>query len=384
MPSSDRIYLDNAATTWPKPEAVYAAVDSYLRTNGMPWGRTTGTEGEQISRTVAQLRVRIQQLVEASQAQTVFTLNATDALNLAIQGTLRPGDHVVTSVAEHNSVLRPLRTLEEGGKISVSRVECDALGQVPAERVLDAVRPSTRLVALTHCSNVTGVTNDIEAVGRELRSTETLFLVDAAQSLGARWIDFDRCGIDFLAAAGHKGLLGPLGTGLLVVSSRGQSELQPIRQGGTGRSSDSDHHPVEFPEGYEPGNLNVPGLVGLDAGLDFILGEGVEAIGLHKQRLGQRFAERISGIRGIQLVAADQAGAAGIVSFNLPLAASELAAILDSHFRIQIRAGFHCASLLHPRLGTHAGCARISFGYFNTEEHVESAARAIQEIAKAF
>lgn len=384
MSNQKRIYLDNAATSWPKPESVLQAMDQYNRENGMPLGRTSGSRADDISRRVAQLRLRIQQLVGAPSAKTLFTFNGTDALNLAIHGTLRPGDHVVTTVVEHNSVLRPLRYLEDQGIISVDRVECDPKGVCDPSDVINACRPNTSLVAMIHCSNVTGTLQDVQPVGDFLRKHSALFLVDAAQSLGSAEIDFDQAGIDLLASPGHKGLWGPLGTGVLVASQKAQQKLRPIRQGGTGVSSDSDLHPSGFPDAFEAGNHNVPGLIGLCEGLKFIEEVGVKDIGYKKEQLASEFAERLSGIEGVRLLPSSGDRHSGIVSFTGPLPPSDLAVILDSSYQIQIRAGFHCASLLHSRIGSEEGCARVSFGYSHSRDDVEIAAQAVREIVQAF
>ena len=384
MSEQKRIYLDNAATSWPKPESVYDAIDQYQRGNGMPIGRSTGQQADELSGMVLRLRQRIQKLVQGTHCHTLFSCNGTDSLNLAIHGTIRAGDHVVTTVAEHNSVLRPLRFLEEKGVLTVTRVECDSIGKIDAQEILSAIRPETRLVAMIHCSNVTGAINDIATVGRSLRDEKTLLLVDAAQSIGCAEIEFDAAGIDLLAAPGHKGLFGPLGTGVLVASKKGQGAMQPFRQGGTGASSDSDRHPLEFPEGYEPGNHNVPGLVGLNAGIEFLEQTGIDEIRSRKSSLASAFMEQLQQIDKVEIIAAATDKSSGIVSFNLPVMASELAVILDSSFGIQIRAGFHCASLIHNRIGCPDGCARVSFSYFNSMDDVQVAAKAIGEIAKAF
>lgn len=384
MNSHRRIYLDNAATSWPKPESVYRSVEDYMRNNGSGLGRTTGADATDLSGVVSRLREAIKQLVGSKKSAVLFTFNGTDSLNMAIHGCLESGDHVITSAAEHNSVLRPLRFLEDSGKIQVTRIPCDANGRVEPREVLEQVGPRTKLVALTHCSNVTGVINPVKEIGQNLADSQTLFLVDAAQSLGTHPIDFDDAQIDLLASPGHKGLYGPLGTGILAVSPKAQQILRPVRQGGTGASSESDVHPISYPEGFEAGNHNVPGLIGLNAGVEFLAEVGINRIAEHKAQLVHRFLEKVGQCSGIELVAEGQGASSGIVSFNLPLPATELAAILDSSFGIQIRAGYHCASLIHPYIGTSTGCARISFGYFNTEQDADQVADALIEISKAF
>ncbi|MEC9092529.1 MAG: aminotransferase class V-fold PLP-dependent enzyme [Planctomycetota bacterium] len=378
---SERIYLDNAATSWPKPESVYRAVDHYLRHNGSTLGRTTSSLSSETQSRVDRLRHQIRTLAAASTAECLFTFNGTDSLNLAIQGTLGPGDHVVTTVAEHNSVLRPLRMLEERTGIEVTRLACDSCGRVSPDDIKKNLKANTKLVAVIHCSNVTGGLNDLEAIGAVARSTEALFLVDAAQSFGSQEIGFDRCGIDLLASPGHKGLMGPLGTGILLVSERAQSRLQPVRQGGTGASSDSDQHPTSFPEGFESGNANVPGLIGLQAGVEYVSEQGVAKIAKKKMELASVFTEGISRAQGIRLAESPGTRESGIVSFNLQVAPAEVAMVLDTSFGIQVRAGYHCASLIHPYTETPQGCVRVSFGCWNEVAEAESAAQALCEIA---
>ena len=383
MEKSSRIYLDNAATSWPKPESVYVEIEEYLRNNGSALGRTTGTFADEIVGEISRLREDVKKLIHSKTASVLFAFNGTDALNLAIQGTVSQGDHVVTTMAEHNSVLRPLKALEKKNKVQVTRIPCDSKGRVTAEEVLQQVNSRTRLVAITHCSNVTGAENPICEIGRQLQGSESLFLVDAAQTLGSAAVQFDQFGVDLLASPGHKGLLGPLGTGILAVSSKAQASLHPIRQGGTGASSESDDHPQNFPEAYEAGNHNVPGLIGLKAGLKFVAEVGVEAIAKHKLELARNLQSKISELKNVEVVGDESTCKSGIVSFNLSLPPNEVATILDSTFGIQCRAGYHCASLIHPYIGTENGCVRISFGYFNTREQSDLVADAITEISKA-
>ncbi|MEE2640491.1 MAG: aminotransferase class V-fold PLP-dependent enzyme [Planctomycetota bacterium] len=384
MKSPSRIYLDNAATSWPKPERVYQAVDGYQRSNGCTLGRTTGQLSGDLSRSVEQLRSRLRQLLGAPRAAVLFTMNGSDSLNLAIHGLVRPGDHVLTTTAEHNSVLRPLRTLEDRGMIEVTRLECDSLGRVEAARVDRAVRPDTRLVCITHCSNVTGAKNDLCSIGERLKSRQALLLVDAAQSVGSAEIAMEDWGIDLMACPGHKGLLGPLGTGVLMVGQRAETELQPVRQGGTGASSESDQHPQGFPEAFEVGNHNMPGLIGLREGVEHVMETGVQEIARTKRELARQFVESCREVPGIRFFSELETLDSGIVSFNVGIESHELATVLDSAFGIQIRAGYHCASLIHPYIGSSGGCARMSFGCLNTMDEAGAAADAIRNIVESF
>jgi selenocysteine lyase/cysteine desulfurase len=259
-----RIYLDNAATSWPKPESVYQAVDDYQRRLGAPAGRGVYAEATEVERLVNNCRKKVAQLInEADPTRVIFTQNGTDSLNLAIHGWLQPGDHVVTSVCEHNSVLRPLRFLAEHRNVSTTYVGCDAQGRVDPGDIRRAIQPQTRLIALTHASNVTGTIQPVEEVGKIAKERGISFLVDAAQTLGHMRVDVQRIGCQMLAAPGHKGLLGPLGTGVLYIAPGVEARLLPIRQGGTGTRSDEDIQPTTLPDRYESGNLNVSGIVGL-------------------------------------------------------------------------------------------------------------------------
>lgn len=388
--STRRVYLDNAATSWPKPDSVYEAVDTYQRTNGCAFGRTTGVAADDVQRTITRLREQIRKLAGSLNSRVIHTFNGTDALNMAIHGVLNPGGHVVTTTAEHNSVLRPLRFLENQGRISVTRVPCDQHGQVDPRQVIEQIRDETRLVAVTHCSNVTGAINELEPIGDALKDSRALFLVDAAQSFGSIPVAMDQWHIDLLAAPGHKSLLGPLGTGVLLVNEKSAKRLTPIRQGGTGVSSESDEHPIDVPAGFESGNLNVPGLIGLQAGVEYIEHQSVTAISAHKKNLVQHFLDSVSDVfptdsaaasNDARLVSDRNCPESGIVSFTTgPYSPAEFASVLDSAFGIQCRAGFHCASLIHQALQTPDGCCRLSFGILNTLDDVDQAASAVRQI----
>jgi cysteine desulfurase / selenocysteine lyase len=382
----ERIYLDNAATSWPKPEAVYRAVDRYQRELGAPAGRGAYREAAEVERIVADARRRIAGLIGAADPKRIiFTLNGTDSLNLALHGLLRPGDHVVTSVVEHNSVLRPLRFVEHTRGISVTRITCSADGIVDPDAIRQAIRSDTRLIALIQASNVTGAVQPIAEVGRLARQHGVLFLVDAAQSLGHVPIDVRDAGAHLLAAPGHKGLLGPLGTGLLYVAPDVESDLWPQRQGGTGTHSSEDRQPDTLPDKYESGNLNVLGLAGLTAGAAHIQERGVDEICRHEMELTDRLLAGLTEIRGVTLYGPRESNRrVGVVSLTIAgYDPREAAALLDSTYSIQTRAGLHCAPLMHAALGTaeSGGTLRLSPGQFNTIEQIDTAIAAIGEIA---
>ena len=380
-----RIYLDNAATSWPKPEAVYRSMDDYYRRLGAPAGRSAYAEAAESERTVGSCRKKIAQLIGASEAsRIIFTQNGTDSLNLALHGLLREGDHVVTTVCEHNSVLRPLRFLAEHRNVSASHVGCDSQGFVRPDDIRRAITPKTRLIAVIHASNVTGALQPVAEIGQIAAERGVRYLVDAAQSLGHVPIDVNQLCCHLLAAPGHKGLMGPLGTGLLYVAPQIENELLPVRQGGTGTRSDEDIQPNSLPDRYESGNLNVPGIVGLESGASEILARGIGSIQQHSSDLTSQLMDGLQEIPGITVYGPPSTKQrAGIVSLNLAgYDPQELASLLDAQWSIQTRAGLHCAPRMHAALGTApSGTLRISVGQFNTAKQIEAVVAALREIA---
>lgn len=388
MSLSNVIYLDNAATSFPKPECVYAAVDAYQRHNGRPLGRGSNDAAQAVQQIVERCRFRAAELLHATaKEQILFTFNGTDGLNLVLHGLLKPGDHVVSTVAEHNSVLRPLRHLERTRGVSVSLVDVDEHGFVAAADMAAAVRSTTRLMVLQHASNVTGAIQPVEDVGALARARGILFLVDAAQTVGHVPVDVQRMSADFLACSGHKGLLGPLGTGLVYIAPGREMLLEPLRQGGTGSRSESDTQPEVMPDRFESGNHNVPGLVGLEAALGFLHERTIEGIRRHDVELAEQLVSQLSGITGVRLYSsADRQRHTGVLSITSELYASdELATILGQHFHIDTRAGLHCAPGIHRRLGTldKQGTVRLSFGWSSTVDDVAAVADALRQTAGA-
>jgi cysteine desulfurase / selenocysteine lyase len=383
---NDRIYLDNAATSWPKPEAVYDAVNRYMREIGAPNGRSAYREAQESNRIVERARRGVADLIGAADPNhIIFGLNCSDMLNIAIRGVVRSRDHVVTTVCDHNSVLRPLRALHEEAGVEVTYVPCDGEGFVSPDDVRSAIRPNTRLVAVNHASNVTGAIQPIEAIGKIVRATDALFLVDAAQSLGHVPLDVREMEADLLAAPGHKGLLGPLGTGVLYIRLGVENELQPLRRGGTGSQSDEDRQPDVLPQKYEPGNHNLVGLAGLVAATEFLSDKTVEAIQTHDLSLAQQLIEQLSDIEGVTIHGPQQArNRTSVVSITIEgYDPQELAAILDSNYHVQCRAGLQCAPRMHEALGTTAGggTLRLSPGYATTTQEISFVMNAIREVA---
>ncbi len=386
MAGDPRIYLDNAATSWPKPEAVYAIVDRYQRELGAPAGRSAYREANEVERLIEDARRRLADAIHAEdRRRVIFTCNGTDSLNIALHGLLRPGDHVITSVVEHNSVLRPLRYLERSRDVEVTRVGCDRQGRIDPDEIRAAIRPQTRLIALVHASNVTGAVQPLEEVGRIARQHEVLFLVDAAQSVGHMPIDVRALSAHLLAAPGHKGLLGPLGTGFLYVAPGVEQQLEPVRQGGTGTQSENDSQPQSMPDRYESGNHNVPGILGLGAGLAYVAERGIGELRAHDQRLTSQLLQGLRDIAGVTVYGPhDTEHRVGVVGITVEgWEPQDLATTLDTVCRVQVRAGFQCAPLLHCALGTASGggTIRFSLGAFNTAEHIDIAIQAVAELA---
>ncbi|HAY80427.1 MAG TPA: aminotransferase class V-fold PLP-dependent enzyme [Planctomycetaceae bacterium] len=382
----NRIYLDNAATSWPKPDAVYASVDRYLRQNGAPAGRGQSHEAAEVSRQIAQLRTRIAELLGAPHAgQIVFTFNGTDSLNLAIRGIVRSGDHVITTQVEHNSTLRPLRSLEQQGEVELTIVRCDDQGMIDVDDVRAQIKPNTALIALNHVSNVTGTIQPAQAIGKLAREHDLVFLLDAAQSLGHMPVDLQQINCDLLAAPGHKGLLGPLGTGILYVAERLVERLAPLRLGGTGTKSELMTQPESMPDKFEAGNHNVPGLLGLGAGVQYLNERSIADLERHERSLTKQLLDALEATEGVRVQGPSQlVDRLGVVSFQLGQhEPGELATLLEMSAGVQGRPGLHCAPLIHQALGTadQGGTMRLSVGAFTTTNDVVAAIEGIRQLA---
>ncbi|MEX0818018.1 MAG: aminotransferase class V-fold PLP-dependent enzyme [Pirellulaceae bacterium] len=388
MPPTDRIYLDNAATSWPKPAAVYEAVDHYMRFSGAAAGRGAYREAAEVERLVSDARKRLADLIgEPKPKRIIFTSNGTDSLNLALHGFLRAGEHVVTSVCEHNSVLRPLRHLENEFGVSVTRVRCGANGIVDPSDFESAITSHTKLFVLTHASNVTGAIQPAEEIGHIARSHGIRYLVDAAQSLGHIPVFARQLYADLIAAPGHKGLLGPLGTGLLYVAPGVEAMLRSTRQGGTGTTSESDWQPETLPEKYESGNHNVPGIVGLGAALAYLDAHSGDHIRQREQELTSRLLTGFQSHKNVTIHGPrDATRQVGVVSITIDgYDPQEAATMLDTAYSVQVRSGLHCAPLMHASLNTQhrGGTVRFSIGAFTTDDQIDRAIEAVGEIAAA-
>jgi cysteine desulfurase family protein len=377
------IYLDNAATSFPKPEPVYQALDGFARQSLANPGRAGHKMALAAEHALDDCRHLLNQLFHGEAPERfVFTLNCTDALNMAFKGVLADGDHVVTTDLEHNSVSRPLRKLELDNRISLTRLRADGGGTLDPDAVRRAVTPRTRLIALTHASNVLGTVQPVAEVGRIARECDLLFLVDAAQTAGVVPIDVQALGIDLLAFPGHKSLLGPTGTGALYVGP--QARVRAWREGGTGGDSSSETQPTLFPYFLEGGTPNVLGVAGLAAGIRYVQERGIDHIRAHETALVERLRRRLEEIGGYEVFGhRDRTRQVGTLSFrSVALPAAEIGGILDQAFDIAVRPGLHCAPYIHRALGTFPeGTVRVSPGPFSTEEDVDKLAHALAEIA---
>ena len=378
------IYLDNAATSFPKPEEVYRAVDSAMREAGANPGRGGHQLALEAGRIVLETRETLAEFFGINDsARLTFTANATTALNTALFGLLKPGDRVVTTTMEHNSVIRPLRVLQDRG-VQVVKVPADSTGWVDPRLIKEACHfKRTRLVAMTHCSNVTGTIQPVEEVALWCRREGILFLLDAAQSAGVLPIHVETMNIDLLAVPGHKGLLGPQGTGALYV--REGIDLAPLVYGGTGANSHSDLQPDEFPERLESGTLNTPGLAGLKAGIDFIRREGLDKVREREREHVHTLLEEMKGMPEVDLYGpADSSLQGGVVSFNLcDRDPAEIGFLLDHRHGILTRVGLHCAPDAHRSIGSYPrGTVRISPGYFTTDSDIDRFLTALRTLAE--
>ncbi|ABQ27266.1 aminotransferase class V-fold PLP-dependent enzyme [Geotalea uraniireducens] len=374
------LYINNASTSSPKPEAVYKAVELCIRTSGMSSDRSSFVS--KLDFIPNETRALIAKLINASDpTQIVFTMNGTEALNLAIKGILKRGDHVITTSLEHNSVIRPLKHLEQDGDIELSIVQASSEGLLDPNDIVPLIKSNTKLIVTAHITNVLGTTIPIEEIGKIAAQHNIKYLVDAAQSIGFADIDVEKMNIDMLAFPGHKSLFGPSGTGGLYIKKG--IDLTPIKYGGTGNLSEPITQPDFLPYKYESGTPNTLGICGLNAGLKFVASEGVANIRKHEHELACMLYEELSTIKGVTLYGPKSpAEITSIVAFNVkdknPM---KVANTLITKFGIITRPGLHCAPLTHQTVGTWKdGSVRISAGYFNTKEHIDEVVKAVAAI----
>ena len=378
------IYLDNAATSFPKPLQVYEAVNYTMHNIGGSPGRGSHRMAVESARLIFETREDVAKFFNfPDSSRVIFTSNATDSLNLALKGFLSPGDHVITSSIEHNSVTRPLKSLNETG-VEVTKVKTFSDGLLNPEDIKKAFKKNTKLVAINHASNVLGSVNAIGEIGHICKTKGIKFLVDAAQTAGTIKIDMRKSNIDILACSGHKSLLGIQGTGILVVGK--EVSLKSLKEGGTGSFSDDENQPEFFPDKLESGTLNTPGIASIKAGIDFINKTGIEKIRKHKMTLTERLLAGISEINGILLYGRkDLNSRIPVLSFNIEgIRPGYIEKKLDEEFSIIARAGLHCSPDSHKTAGTYPdGAIRISPGFFNTLEEIDLTIDAIRKIDKA-
>lgn len=373
------IYLDNAATSFPKPEAVYRRVDEVLRViSGNP-GRASHRMALEASRVIFSARESTARLFSVRDASRIaFTKNATEGINIALKGLLKPGNHAVTSSFEHNSVVKTLGRLERNG-VRVTKVRPGKDGLLDTKNIASAIDKDTKIVCISHASNVFGTVQPITEIGKLCRGKGVIFMVDGAQTAGAMPMEMDAMNIDVFAATGHKALFGPQGTGFLYV--REGIEPEPLVDGGTGELNIT----LEMPDRLESGTMNTPGVGGLGAGVEFILKEGIAKVKQYEEALIEALLDGLSKIEGLRIIGPlDPKKRAALVAFNIAnKTPAEVGMRLDNDFSIMVRTGAHCAPEAHREAGTHPdGAVRVSPGYFTKEDEVEAFLRAIREIAK--
>lgn len=380
-----RVYFDNAATSFPKPKEVIQAMQRYMQEIGVSPGRGSYELGLEAGRVLYKTRLKFKEIFNSPlEENIIFTPNITYALNFALMGILRPGDHVITTSMEHNSVLRPLRYLQKAIGIEVTVVKGDALGNIDPEDIKKSIRKNTRVIVFTHASNVTGGIIPVEDICKLKENTDAFFIMDGAQTAGVIDIDFEKLNLDFLCFTGHKSLYGPPGTGGMVISERACLQISPIIHGGTGSRSHLEYQPDFMPDKLEAGTPNTVGIAGISAALDFINEQGIENIRKHEICLTKKFLEGLREIPKIKVYGCDDSDKrVSTVSLTIQgLDLGEAAYRLDREYGIMVRSGLHCAPLAHKTIGTYSeGTLRFSFGYFNTLEEISYGLLAIKNIA---
>ena len=381
----DTIYLDNAATSFPKPEGVSAAMKSYLDNVGATINRSVYGSAQDAGLVTLQLRQRLKRLFHFSEPVThvILTPGATWGLNMAIKGFLKPGDHCIVSSMEHNAVMRPLLQLEG---VEFDRISCDREGLLDPRGIERLIRPNTKLLVIAHGSNVCGSVQDAKAVGEICRKHGIAFVLDAAQTAGHYPVDFEAFGLSALCVPGHKGLLGPSGIGALLMTDAFAKSLNPIVAGGTGSASDSEFLPDYLPDRFESGTPNLPGIYGWEAALRYVEEIGVEALREHEMSLCLRFLDGLESIEGVNLCGTKELNRrVGVISVDfLHKDNAEAAFELEMDYGILTRCGLHCAPSAHKTLDTFPrGTVRFSLGFASTEADVEAALTAIKAVSEA-
>lgn len=380
-----KVYADNAATSFPKPKEVSRAMCDYIDNIGSNVGRGSYQSSYEAGRIVYETRELLCDIFNNDDPlNVIFTLNITESLNTLIKGLLKQGDHVIVSSMEHNAVMRPLNSDSLKG-IQITKINCNNEGYLNAVDVENNIKQNTKLVVMIHASNVCGTILPIEAIGNICRKYNIDFIVDSAQTAGVLNIDIKKYNISALAFTGHKGLLGPQGTGGFIINNNLSKKIKPLKEGGTGSYSEFETHPNIMPDKFECGTLNIPGIYGLNASLKYLQTIGISNIRAHEEMLTIRFLNKILNIDNVTLTGTrniDYRTAVFSLNFN-KIDNSEAAFILDSEYGIMTRVGLHCSPSAHKTLGTfHSGSVRFSFGYFSTEQEVDYIASSITQICK--
>lgn len=380
------IYLDNAATSYPKPEKVYLEIDRCFREYCANPGRGGHAMSIESGKAVIKTREALGMLFGIRDPLRICLMkNATEAINVALRGFLKPGDHVITTSMEHNSVIRPLKTMQRDMGLELTILQANPLGEIDPGEINKELKPNTRLLVCTLSSNVNGTMMPVKDIGGICRDKGIVLLLDASQGAGTVPLDVEELHVGMLAFPGHKGLLGPQGTGGLFVAEG--IELTPLTQGGTGSNSENIFQPAFMPDALESGTLNTPGIVGLACGVEFILSIGIDNISIFKGVLNARLHEGLREIPGVQLYSLQEMEKnSGIAAFNvMGIDSTEVSYILDKEFGIATRAGLHCAPLAHQTLGTESmGIIRMSVGCFNTVDEIDSAVSAVRKIYERY
>src|SRR6056297_3395299 len=380
----DKIYLDNAATSRDKAEVVKKAILNYYENIGCSPGRGGYEDSLKAGRLIIEARNTIADFFNVDDLkQIIFTHNVTYALNMGIKGILEKGDHVITTTMEHNSVLRPLNSLQENGIIDVDYIKCDGKGRLEPKKIEAAINKKTKLIIITYASNVSGTIMPVEEIGKIAAENNVYYLLDTAQAAGIYDIDFKKLKVDFLAFTGHKALMGPTGTGGFAVSKKMAAEMKPLIEGGTGSKSHLELQPDFLPDKVESGTMNTMGISGLKAGVEFIQKTGTKKIREHELQLGEVFLKGLKKIPEVKIVGPadlkEQVPTFSITAGNRDL--GQLSFQLDEKYNIMTRSGLHCAPLAHQTLGTFPeGSLRFSIGYFNTLQEIEFTLDALKEI----
>lgn len=376
------IYLDNAATSYPKPEKVAKAIYEFMINNGTSSGRGSYQKAMKSDFLVYETRKLVGEMFNFKYPKRViFTSNVTEALNIALRGILKENDHVITSSLEHNAVWRCLKTLEQERNIQITKVKANQEGYTDPKNVEKVIQENTKLIVFTHASNVLGTIQPIKEIGKIAKEKNILFLVDAAQTAGVLNIDIDENNIDLLAFTGHKSLLGPMGTGGLVVNT--QENITPLKAGGTGGDSAYEYQPDYYPNKLETGTLNVSGIAGLREAIKYIKSEGIDKIHSKEQELTEYAINNLSRVKNIKIYGPKKSkDIVGVISFNIDnMRAEDVVYSLDSKYNIMLRAGLHCAPNAHELIGTkEIGAIRLGIGYFNEKEDIDKLVDALNEI----